>query len=205
MKVAAPSLLPLLRSQAQGEILAWVFLTPGEHSIADIARATGVPEATVLREIDRLSATGFVAERRQGRSRLIASDPDNLATQPLTTLLAVTFGPAPVLRERLRRVDGVEFAAIYGSWAARATGVVGSPPQDVDVLVVGNVSRTEVWEIAEDAGSALHRPVNATIIDRDDWLAGASPFVATIRNRPLVTLIDRLQAPRDVRSSAAMR
>ena len=76
MKVAAPSLLPLLRSQAQGEILAWVFLTPGEHSIADIARATGVPEATVLREIDRLSATGFVAERRQGRSRPIASDPD---------------------------------------------------------------------------------------------------------------------------------
>jgi DNA-binding transcriptional ArsR family regulator len=192
MKVAAPSLLPLLRSKAQGEILAWVLLTPGEHSIADISRATGTPESTVLREIDRLSATGFVTERRQGRTRLIASNPENVATQPLTALLAVTFGPVPLMRERLSGVIGLEYAAIFGSWAARATGVSGAPPRDIDLLVVGGVSRTEVWEIAEQAGSILHRPVNATVIDHGDWLAGTSPFVATLRNRPLVTLIDRL-------------
>lgn len=192
MKVAAPSLLPLLRSHAQGEILAWVLLTPGEHSIADIARSTGASEATVLREIDRLSSTGFVTERRQGRARMIASNPGNPATQPLTTLLAVTFGPVPVLRERLKDTAGIDLASIYGSWAARATGVVGPPPQDVDVLVVGGVSRAEIWAIAEEAGSALHRPVNATVIDRDTWTAGTSPFVATLRSRPLVTLIDRI-------------
>lgn len=192
MKVSAPPLLPLLRSRAQGEVLARVFLTPGEHSIADIARATSVSEATVLREVDRLIETGFVTERRQGRSRLIRPDRTNPATSPLTALLAVTMGPAHVLRERLSGVGGLEFAAIYGSWAARATGVVGDLPADIDLLVVGDVSRTEVYEIAEDASGALGREVNVTVIAHDTWIAGSDPFVATVQQRPLVTLVDRL-------------
>ena len=48
MKLSAPALLPLLRSQAQGEILAWVFLTPGEHSIVDISRATNIPDLSLI-------------------------------------------------------------------------------------------------------------------------------------------------------------
>ena len=192
MKVAAPALLPLLRSRAQGEILAWIFLTPGEHSIVDIARATSVPETTVLREIDRLADTGFVLERRQGRARLVAPNPNNPATQPLTALLAVTFGPAHVLRERLTDVPGVDLAAIYGSWAARATGEPGQPPADIDLLVVGDVSRTDIYELAEDASTTLRRPVSATLVDRSTWLAGKDPFVTTVQQRPLVILIDHL-------------
>lgn len=87
MRVSAPLLLPLLRLRAQGEVLARVFLTPGEHSIAEIARATSLSEATVLREVSRLIETGFVTERRQqGRPRL------NPATSQFTALLALTVG-----------------------------------------------------------------------------------------------------------------
>ena len=192
MKVEAPALLPLLRSRAQGDVLAWIFLTPGEHSIADIARATHVPETTVLREVDRLSATGFVLERRQGRTRLITPNPGNPATQPLTALLAVTFGPAHVLRQQLADLAGIDYAAIYGSWAARATGTPGQPPADIDLLVVGDTSRTDLYELAENASATLHRPVNATLIDRATWLSGTDPFITTVQERPLITLIDRL-------------
>ncbi len=192
MKVEAPALLPLLRSRAQGDVLAWIFLTPGEHSIADIARATEVPETTVLREVDRLSATGFVLERRQGRTRLITPNPGNPATQPLTALLAVTFGPAHVLRQQLADLGGVDYAAIYGSWAARAMGTPGQPPADIDLLVVGDTSRADLYELAETASAALRRPVNATLIDRGTWLSGTDPFITTVRGRPLIALIDRL-------------
>lgn len=103
MRVSAPLLLPLLRLRAQGEVLARVFLTPGEHSIAEIARATSLSEATVLREVSRLIETGFVTERRQqGRPRL------NPATSQFTALLALTVGPAHLLRERLAEVRGLD-------------------------------------------------------------------------------------------------
>jgi hypothetical protein len=192
MKVAAPALLPLLRSQAQGEILAWVFLMPGEHSIAEIARETSIPEATVLREVNRLVATGFVSERRRGRARLVSPNQQNAATQPLTALLAVTFGPPYVLRERLSRLESVDFAAIHGSWAARATGYPGHAPNDIDLLVVGEVTRADLDDVAEDAASSLRRPVIVTIVTLEAWQAGDDPFVVSVQERPLITLIDHL-------------
>ncbi|MDR0782818.1 MAG: winged helix-turn-helix domain-containing protein [Propionibacteriaceae bacterium] len=192
MKVSAPVLLPLLRSQAQGEILARVFLMPGEHSVADLARSTGVPEHTVLREVDRLVATGFVTEQRHGRMRIIAPNQKNPATQPLTALLAVTCGPAHILKTQLADVEDVAFAAIYGSWAARATGEIGHPPLDIDLLVVGPVSRTEIFDIAENASATLRRPVNARVIDLDTWHDSDDPFIATIRARPLIELVNNL-------------
>jgi hypothetical protein len=40
-------------------------------------------------------------------------------SRPLTDLLAVTYGPLPVLTDLLSEVAGVDQAYIYGSWAAR--------------------------------------------------------------------------------------
>ncbi len=194
MKVAAPALLPLLRSQAQGEILTWVYLMPGEHSIAEIARETSISEATVLREVNRLVATGFVSERRRGRARLVAPNQQNPATQPLTALIAVTFGPAYVLRERLSRLEGIDFAAIHGSWAERATGYTGHVPNNINLVVVGEVARDDIDDIAEDTSSSLRRPVLATIVPLETWLAGEDPFVASVQDRPLITLIDNLDS-----------
>lgn len=192
MKVAAPALLPLLRSQAQGEILAWVYLMPGERSIAEIARETSISEATVLREVNRLVATGFVSERRRGRARLVSPNQQNAATQPLTALIAVTFGPPYLLRERLSRLEGIDFAAIHGSWAARATGYTGHAPNDIDLVVVGNPSRDELDAISEDASSSLRRPVLITVVPLETWQAAEDPFVLEVQEHPMITLIDHL-------------
>jgi hypothetical protein len=54
---------------------------------------------------------------------------------------------------------------------------------------------TRVYELAEDASATLRRPVNATVVDRATWLAGTDPFVATVQERPLITLIDNLPKP----------
>ena len=43
-------------------------------------------------------------------------------SRPLTDLLAVTYGPLPVLNDLLAGVEGITQAFIYGSWAARYLG-----------------------------------------------------------------------------------
>jgi hypothetical protein len=56
MKGAAPSLLPLLRSQFLGEALAWLYLHPDqEFSTIDLARQFGVSASTSSREADRVT------------------------------------------------------------------------------------------------------------------------------------------------------
>lgn len=75
MKSASPVLLPLLRSAVQGEIIAWLFLHPDRPiTLVDLARKLETSSATVMREVNRLSAAGLVVEERIGATRHIRPD-----------------------------------------------------------------------------------------------------------------------------------
>jgi hypothetical protein len=54
----------------------------------------------------------------------------------LREVLAGATGPVVMLAEKLARVDGIESAFIYGSFAARMLGDAGPTPHDVDVMLI---------------------------------------------------------------------
>lgn len=110
-------------------------------SLTQVADAVGVSSATVMREVDRLVDAGLVRTSRAGNQRLVQADTSTVVYRPLADLLAVTFGPRPVLAEILSRVPDIERAFIYGSWAARYHQQPGAVPGDLDVLVIGQPSR----------------------------------------------------------------
>lgn len=182
----------LLRSRAQGDIIAWIMLHPeDESSLTEIARATNTSGATVMREVDRLADAGLIRESRRGNQRLVSADTDNPVFGPLAALMAVTFGPIPVLRNLLGNVAGIRDAFIYGSWAARYEQRPGPVPGDIDVLVVGTADLDELDEIAALAGERLGREVSIRRVRPDAWdQAHDDAFKATVTARPTVTLIE---------------
>lgn len=183
------ALSPLLRSDAQGELLALLFLHADEEfTLSDIARRVGVSLPTVHAEVGRLVASGLLRERRLGQARLVRANPDHVLTRSLTELLELTYGPVVVLPQILAGVDGVREAFVYGSWAARRMGEAGPAPRDLDVVVVGSTTRSQLAEASLEAGRRLHREVNITRIAPAVWDAGEDPFVRTLTSRPLVRL-----------------
>ena len=71
----SPSLLPILRSQQQGEILALLLADPDlELSLTEIAKRTGAPHPSVHREIERAEQAGLVTSRKVGNTRLVRAD-----------------------------------------------------------------------------------------------------------------------------------
>lgn len=193
MKVQAPPLLPLLRSRVQGDLLALLFLNPEqEFSLSEAAGRIGAAVSSVHAEAERLSATGLVVERRLGPVRLIKADTSSVVAPPLTALLTVTFGPAPILGDVLSGIVGVERAYIYGSWAARYNGVAGAVPNDIDVLVIGDADLDDLQEAAERAGERLHREVTVRQVTASQWRraneGAMSAFLNTVAAGPLVTL-----------------
>ena len=94
-----------------------------------------------------------------------------------------------VLAEVLRGVGGITGAYIYGSWAARHQGQAGQRPVgDIDVLILGDPDRDQLYAALSTAEQRLARPVQATIRDRD-WLeSGSGAFHDTIATRPLLRL-----------------
>ena len=186
----APSLLPILRSQQQGEILALLLGDPGlELSLTQIAARTGAPHPSVYREIQRAEQAGLVTTRKIGNTRLVRANTDSPYYAGLADVLTRAFGVPAVLAEALREVRGTTAAYIYGSWAARHEGQTGQRPVgDIDMLVLGEPDRDQLYAALSAAEQRLGRPVQATIRDRA-WLeAGSGAFHDTITSRPLLRL-----------------
>jgi len=191
MKTQSPSLLPILRSQAQGELLALLYLHPGEqYSLTEISRQLGISVRMVHYDATRLIAAGLIRDARVGNVRLLRAETESPLFRPLSDLLAVTFGPLPIMSDLLRDVEGISEAYIYGSWAARYRGESGHAPADVDVLVVGDVNKNLLYEKEREAESRLLRPVNIRLISESVWKDPdeKSTFVVSLRSRPIVKL-----------------
>ena len=187
MNTKAPTLAPLFRSDAQGEILARLFLNPDRSfTISDLARAAHTPYASAHREVTRIAQMGLATTSKRGQAVEVRVRRDTPAFRPLAELLGLTYGPAVVIPDHYA---GIAAAYIYGSWAARREGEPGDTPGDLDLLIVGNPPRGEVYEAARTAGLALAREVNPRIISAAAWeAADTDPFLRTLRERPLVHL-----------------
>jgi DNA-binding transcriptional ArsR family regulator len=186
----APALLPILRSQQQGEILALLLGDPDlELSLTEIATRTGTPHPSVHREIERAERAGLVVTRKVGNTRLVRANTASPYYAGLAEVLMRAFGIPAVLADALRAVHGIATAYIYGSWAARHAGQAGQRPVgDIDVLVLGEPDRDQLYAALSDAEERLGRPVQA-MIRGADWLdTGSGAFHNTVTSRPLLKL-----------------
>jgi predicted nucleotidyltransferase len=107
----------------------------------------------------------------------------------LADVLTKAFGVPAVMVKTLQNVSGIEDAYIYGSWAARHDGQPGTRPVgDIDVLVLGQPDRDQLYEAVSAAEQHLGRPVQATVRD-PEWLeSGSGSFYDNVTSRPMLKL-----------------
>ncbi len=188
MRTRAPLLAPIFRSDGQARLLAALLLAGDELSLTDVAERADLAYPTAHREVARLIHAGILVERQVGRTRLIRGNPDSPLAAPLREILTVVSGPVVLLAEEFGRIDGVESAFLYGSFAARLRGVDGPAPHDIDVMVVGTPDVDAVYEACTRVEAAVHRPVNPTILSTEEFTA-ESGFLDTLRSRSIVPVM----------------
>lgn len=160
-----------------------------EHSITALAQRAGTSLATALREIDRAQSTGVVVVRRVGNTRLARANANHPLCESIRRLVLATYGPPAVFQEEFADIQGIEALFIFGSWAARYSGLPGWAPNDIDLFVVGSPNRAEVHEAAERAERRIGMPVQATIRPLAKWHNRVDdPFIAEISSCPIVAV-----------------
>lgn len=181
MRSDGPALMPVFRSQHQAELLMWLLLHPEqEYGVSELAVRLDVPLSTLHREVVRLDRAGLISSRTFGRNRLLRANPAHPAARPLTQLLEITFGPKAVIAEEFA-LSGVKQVVIFGSWAARYAGETGPPPHDIDVLVVGEVDRADLYDAADRAHQRLGIEVNPVLRSEGQWADPSDALVAQIK------------------------
>lgn len=181
--------MPLFRSDGQARILAELVFSPDDElSITELTHRAAVAYGSVHREVERLLQAGLVQQRRVGSSRMVRVNPDSPLADPVRALLLVSAGPVPLLKAELSRLDGIEHAFLFGSFAARMHGLAGDPPNDIDLMVWGTPDPMAVYEACRRVGDQVGRPINATIMTRDEVRTG-SAFLDHLRANPVVPVI----------------
>ena len=189
MKASYPSLMPILRSDVQGKILAILLVNKDlEYSVSDLANRVGTSLPTALREIRRLEQALLVTVRPAGNMQLVRANRDHKLFAALTEIVLYSFGPVEVLRGLFSKLEGVQEAFIYGSWAERYQGVPGVDPGDIDVLLVGDFDRSQAFDLALKATHIIGKEVAVNNLSAKDWKEAESGFIRTVQSRPLVNL-----------------
>ena len=190
MRAAPPLLAPVFRSEAQARLLSSILLADDELSLTELAERTDIPYATVHREVTRLLDAGILSERSVGRTRLIGVGADNPLVSPLREILAATTGPAVFLTRELKAIPNIAAAFLYGSFAARMAGIVGLPPKDIDVMVIGTPDADAIYRACDRVERQVGRPVNASILSPAEANAeSSSGFLQSLMSNPTVPLI----------------
>ena len=185
MRTGAPLLAPIFRSDGQARLLSALLLVGDELSVTDVAERADLAYPTAHREVARLIDAGILVERLVGRTRLIRGNPDSPLTAPLREILTVVSGPVVLLAAEFERIDGIQSAFLYGSFAARLRGFDGPAPRDIDLMVVGAPDVDAIYEACTRVEAAVHRPVNPTILSAEEFKA-ESGFLDTVRSGPIV-------------------
>jgi DNA-binding transcriptional ArsR family regulator len=188
MKVAAPSLVPILRSDTQGKVLAIVFENlDTERTLTSLATQVSTSFPTVQREIRRAEEAGIVTTRRVGNTRMVRADPSHPLFAALRQIILATFGAPAIVARELAAVDA-DAIILFGSWAARYTGERGHAPHDLDVLVLGQPDRDAVDDAAARIEAQVQLPVQITVRSLDEWRRLDDPFLSEVRRRPIVVV-----------------
>lgn len=145
---------------AEARLIRYFLIRPNARPhLRELQRTLRLGGASIQRAVERLTRLGALAKTEEGGRILYAVVSGAAAWRALRLLEGVTEDPAPLVREALVDVRGIEVAFIFGS-VATGEAREGS---DVDVLILErpDLDRKRLYRQLSEVSVLLGREVNA--------------------------------------------
>jgi predicted nucleotidyltransferase len=180
----------LLFPHIRQRVLATFLLRPKrEWYLSDLARTLKCAPGHLHRELALLLDAGILRRRVEGRQVYYSPDPDCPYLQELTALVRKTMGIDIVLARALKpMISKIRCAFVYGSVAKGEE----KSASDIDLMIVGDVTITDLLPGLTRAERELGRPVNPTIypeIELVQKFRGGNHFVRAMLAEPAKTFV----------------
>ena len=181
-----------LFGKTRRNVLSLLFGRPDEQFyMRQIARMTGVSTASVQHELARLTEAELVIRSPDGKQVYYRANTVSPVFSEIRSLMEKTVGAVAVLRTTLSELSGegrIDLAFLYGSFAS-GTQVSAS---DVDVMVIGDTTLSELIPVLRQAQDRLGREINPSVYPRAEFqerLRAGEHFVSRLLERPKIMLI----------------
>ena len=183
------SLADTLFSRTRSGVFRELFRDQEGIHLRELERRTGVNSRHLVRELHTLRDAGILTPKRVANLVIYRFNPDCPIYDDIQSLIRKTVGLADVLREMLEPFAAkIDLAYIFGSHARGEQ----HPDSDVDLLVVGNVTRRQLSTAVRQTGRILLREVNAAIYTSNEYskaLEDKDSFVSRVNSGPRINLI----------------
>lgn len=148
--------------------------------LRQLVRAVGGGHGALQRELKRLTVMGLIVRRAQGNQVLYQANSQSPIFSEIKSLVTKTVGIHDVIRSALASLRReIQIAFVYGS-VARQRERANS---DVDLMVVGDASFSEVVSALGPAQRALGREINPTVFPASEFrskLAAGNHFLRSV-------------------------
>ena len=133
--------------------------------IRELGRRIKEEAKNVSRELKNLEALGLLISELLGKQKYYFVNKNFFLYPELESIIFKTTGVQGILKEALDRLEGIEAAFIYGSYA------VGKQTEssDVDLLIIGKPDMTGLNEIISELEDKLHREINYMCFDQKEF------------------------------------
>jgi len=171
----------VLFSGSRRSILALLYGHADEQFyLREIARRAGTGIGATQRELGQLTDAGLLHRVRRGNQVYYQANRKNPIFVELRSILAKTSGIRDILHEALTSLkDRIKLAFVYGS-IARGEEKASS---DVDLMVVGEISFSDVVSTLAKIDTKLGREVNPTVCGPREFrekLAAKNHFLSAV-------------------------
>jgi predicted nucleotidyltransferase len=180
----------LLFGKSRGAVLSLLYGHPDESFyLRQVARLVRFGLGPVQRELKLLTEAGLIRRSVSGRQVYFQADSSSPLFPELKSLITKTVGVSDVIRRALIPLEGrIKAAFIYGSIAAGGE----NRDSDIDLLVVGDVSFSEVVAHLQDSQNVLSREINPTVYSQAEFRVKIREkhfFLTSVINGPKIFLI----------------
>ena len=149
------------RSKARQRLLAYYFTNPtARHHLRDLAARLGIDPSNLSKELGRLEREGLFRSEVSGRQKYFQLNRDYALFDEVRSIVAKTIGVVPLLAQSFKKIEGIEAAYLYGSFARNQQDAAS----DIDVLVVGKPKSDALAEAVQKLERRLGREINYTVL-----------------------------------------
>ena len=191
MRIIGAGLSDTLFTKVQQRVLSVIFGQPDRAFYGnEIIRLADVGVGAVMRELERLVASGLVMVTRSGNQKHYQANPDSPIFSELRSLVLKTFGVADVLRQALLPfADRIQVAFVYGSVAKGQD----SASSDIDLMIVsGDLAYPDMFAALTEAEKQIGRTVNPTIYTQEELnkrLTDGNDFITRVLDQPKIFIV----------------
>ncbi len=149
------------RSKARQRLLAYYFTNPtARHHLRDLAEQLSIDPSNLSKELGRLEREGLFRSDVSGRQKYFQLNREYPLFDEVRNIVAKTIGAVPLIAQSFKKVQGIDEAYLYGSFARSQQDAAS----DIDVLVIGVPREELLAETVRKLERQLRREVNYTVL-----------------------------------------